>query len=72
VTVLLTDSVDPDDYIKTMSKRYPEFVKGCRNIVIPLSVQTAGGKQRVNCANLKGMFHIIQSIPSTKAEPFKQ
>lgn len=38
----------------------------------PLSLQTPGGKQRVNCANQEGIFRIIQSIPSPKAEPFKQ
>ena len=43
-----------------------------RTIVTPLSVQTAGGKQRVNCATQQGVFRIIQSIPSKKAEPFKQ
>jgi hypothetical protein len=35
-------------------------------------VQTAGGVQRVNCANTEGVFRIIQSIPSPKAEPFKR
>ncbi|MDL2227502.1 hypothetical protein LJC25_04475 [Bacteroidales bacterium OttesenSCG-928-K03] len=34
-------------------------------------MQTAGGKQRMSCANVKGLFRIIQSIPSPKAEPFK-
>ena len=38
----------------------------------PLSVETAGGAQRVNCANTEGLFRIIQSIPSPKAEPFKR
>lgn len=41
-------------------------------IATPLSVETAGGKQRVNCANTEGVFRIIQSIPSPKAEPFKK
>jgi len=31
-----------------------------------------GGKQKVNCANTEGIFRIIQSIPSPKAEPFKR
>ncbi|PIY60207.1 phage antirepressor protein, partial [Candidatus Woesearchaeota archaeon CG_4_10_14_0_8_um_filter_47_5] len=34
-------------------------------------VETKGGKQRMNCANTKGVFRIIQSIPSKRAEPFK-
>ena len=46
----LTDSVNPTDYIKKMKKRDPELAKGWGQIVTPLSVQTAGGKQRVNCA----------------------
>ena len=37
----------------------------------PLAIQTAGGKQKVNRATAKGIFRIIQSIPSPKAEPFK-
>lgn len=35
-------------------------------------METGGGKQKVNCANTEGMFRIIQSIPSPKAEPFKR
>ena len=38
----------------------------------PLSVQTAGGLQNLNCANTEGLLRLIQSIPSPKAEPFKR
>ena len=38
----------------------------------PLRVETEGGAQRVNCANTEGLFRVIQSIPSPKAEPFKR
>lgn len=38
----------------------------------PLSIQTEGGLQQINCANTEGIFRIIQSIPSPKAEPFKR
>ncbi len=31
-----------------------------------------GKKRRSNCVSVKGAFRIIQSIPSKKAEPFKQ
>ena len=72
VVEALTDSVNPTDYIKKMKKRDPELAKGWGQIVTPLSVQTAGGKQRVNCATQQGVFRIIQSISSKKAEPFKQ
>ena len=31
-----------------------------------------GKRRKVQTANVKGLFRIIQSIPSPKAEPFKQ
>lgn len=72
VVEALTESANPSDYIKKMKKRDPELSKGWGQIVTPLSVPTAGGKQRVNCATAEGMFRLIQSIPSPKAEPFKR
>jgi len=71
VIEVLTDSKNPTDYIKKMKKRDPALAEGWGQIVTPLSVPTAGGKQRVNCATQEGLFRIIQSIPSPKAEPFK-
>ena len=71
VVEVLTDSKNPTDYIKKMKKRDPSLAEGWGQIVTTLSVQTAGGKQRVNCATQQGLFRIIQSIPSHKAEPFK-
>ena len=71
VVEVLTDSVNPSDYIKKMKKRDPLLAKGWGQIVTPLLLQTAGGKQRMNCASQEGIFRIIQSIPSPKAEPFK-
>ena len=47
------------------------LAEGWGQIVTPLSVQTPGGRQRVNCATQEGLFRLIQSIPSPKAEPFK-
>lgn len=72
VVEVLTDSVNPTDYIKKMKKRDPLLAQGWGQIVTPLSIQTSGGKQKVNCADQQGIFRIIQSIPSAKAEPFKQ
>ena len=72
VVAALTDSADPKQYVKRMKLRDPELEKGWVQIVPTLVVQTTGGKQRMNCANVKGLFRIIQSIPSHKAEPFKQ
>ncbi len=67
----LTDSVQPDGYIKDMHRRDEELAKGWGQIATPLSIETNGGPQKLNCANLQGIFRIIQSIPSPKAEPFK-
>jgi prophage antirepressor-like protein len=71
VVAVLTDSVQPDGYLKDMRHRDPELSKGWGQIATPLSIDTAGGKQKINCANTEGIFRIIQSIPSPKAEPFK-
>jgi DNA-damage-inducible protein D len=71
VIQILTDTPNPSDYIKKMRKRDSELAKGWGQIVPPLMVETAGGKQKMGCANTKGLLRIIQSIPSPKAEPFK-
>lgn len=72
VVEVLTESKNPKDYIKKMKQRDPELAKGWGQIVTLLSVQTAGGRQKMNCSTTEGIFRIIQSIPSPKAEPFKQ
>ncbi len=71
VVLVLTDSKDPKQYIKRMRQRDEELAKGWVQIVPTLSVETAGGKQKMGCANAKGLLRIIQSVPSPKAEPFK-
>ncbi len=72
VVEVLTDSKNPTDYIKKMRKRDPMLAEGWGQIVTPLSVDTAGGKQKTNFALMEGILRIIQSIPSPKAEPFKR
>lgn len=72
VVGILTDSVNPGDYIKKMRKRDSILSEGWGQLVTPLAIQTSGGKQKLNCANVKSLLRIIQSIPSPKAEPFKQ
>lgn len=71
VIAVLTDSKDPKQYIKRMRQRDEELAKGWVQFVPTLSVDTAGGKQKMGCANAQGLLRIIQSIPSPKAEPFK-
>jgi DNA-damage-inducible protein D len=72
VVLVLVDSKDPKQYIQRMKQRDPELKKGWVQIVHTLSIETLGGKQKLNCANTEGIFRIIQSIPSPKAEPFKR
>lgn len=71
VILVLTDSKDPKQYIKRMRQRDEELAKGWVQFVPTLWVETAGGKQKMGCANAKGLLRIIQSVPSPKAEPFK-
>ena len=70
VFAVLTYSKDPSGYIKDMRRRDKELSKGWGQIATTLWIETPGGKQKVNCANTEGIFCIIQSIPSPKAEPF--
>ena len=72
VVLALIDSNDSKQYIQRMKLRDPELSKGWVQIVHTLAIETSGGKQKMNCANTEGIFRIIQSIPSTKAEPFKR
>jgi methylphosphotriester-DNA--protein-cysteine methyltransferase len=72
VVQTLTDSADPKQYIQRMKQRDPELGKGWVQIVHTLSIATAGGPQSMLCANTEGLFRLIQSIPSLKAEPFKR
>ena len=72
VVAALTDAADPADYLNQVRRRDPELAKGYGQIVHPLSINTAGGLQKLNCANTEGIFRLSQSIPSPKAEPFKR
>jgi DNA-damage-inducible protein D len=71
VVLVLTDSNDPKQYVKRLRQRDKELAQGWVQIVPTLGVETAGGKQKMGCANAQGLLRIIQSIPSPKAEPFK-
>ncbi|MFH0906139.1 MAG: Bro-N domain-containing protein [archaeon] len=74
VVSALTDSVDPKDYwyrLKIREKENSEIELStfCRQ----LKLMSGDGKfYETDCANTPNMFRIIQSIPSPKAEPFKQ
>jgi len=70
----LTDSDNPRDYWYKMKIRVKtedgfELSTICRQ----LKLESADGKKyATDCANTEGIFRIIQSIPSPKAEPFKR
>lgn len=72
VVSILTDSSNPKGYIRDIRRRDEELSKGWGQIAHTLDVGTKGGIQSMNCANTEGVFRIIQSIPSPKAEPFKR
>jgi DNA-damage-inducible protein D len=73
VVEVLTDSSDVRQYIKKMRQRDPELNSNWGTICTPLQLIAPDGKNRkTNCANTEGIFRIIQSIPSQKAEPFKR
>jgi len=72
VVEALTDSVQPEGYLKDLRRRDEELAKGWGQIATPLKIPTIGGIQTINCASVEGIFRLIQSIPSPKAEPFKR
>ena len=57
VVRILTDTPNPTDYIKKMRKQDLQLSKGWGQFVTPLSVETAGGKQKLNCADAK-LIHL--------------
>ena len=74
IVEVLTDSVNPRDYWFKMKVRVKDQ-DGIQlsTIYRQLKLQAPDGKMReTDCANTEGIFRIIQSIPSPKAEPFKR
>ncbi|MBP5644782.1 MAG: hypothetical protein J6W95_02510 [Bacteroidales bacterium] len=73
IVQILTESVNPRDYIKKMLKRDPELKSSWGTICPPTRMRAADGKYyRTQAATMEGILRIIQSIPSKKAEPIKQ
>ena len=72
IVSILTDSSDVKQYVKRMLSRDEQLKLNWGTICTPLEMIAADGKRRkIQAADLKGIFRIIQSIPSPKAEPFK-
>lgn len=73
IVAVLTESVDPKQYIKKLKVRDPELKNNWGTICTLVQMISADGKKRKEMtADQQGMFRLIQSIPSPKAEPFKQ
>ena len=72
VVEVLTESPTPRQYWGKVKKR--EFTNlQLSPVWVQLKLEASDGKKyATDCANTKGIFRIIQSIPSPKAEPFKQ
>ena len=71
---VLTESKRPRKYWSDLkTKLMDEGLIQLSDIIGQLKIEAADGKKyKTDCANTEGMFRIIQSIPSPKAEPFKQ
>lgn len=73
VVAALTDSINPTDYLKKMRKRDEALGlylgTNCPQVDMPTN---SGKRRKTLAANVKTLLRIIQSIPSPKAEPFKQ
>ena len=77
IVAALADAADPSDYWKKMRRRDPDLnldSQGGGQIDPPLALafDMPGGRQKLQCWNTQGIFRLIQSIPSPKAEPFKR
>lgn len=69
---ILTDSVNPTDYLKKLRKRDEQlaFYMGTNCPQITMLTET-GKKRKTLAGDTQTILRLIQSIPSSKAEPFK-
>jgi hypothetical protein len=75
VVAALTNSANPSEYLKKLRKRdvpLSETFKGGQIAPLSLRFETAGGVQKLLAWNTAGIFRLVQSIPSARAEPFKR
>ena len=70
---VLADSIDSGAYWRKLKQRLKEEGSEVVTFCHGLKLEAADGKKyETDCANTEGIFRIIQSIPSPKAEPFKR
>jgi DNA-damage-inducible protein D len=73
IVAALTDSANATDYLKKIRKRDEELHFYLGTNCPQVEMLTESGKKRKTLAgNVQQVFRLIQSIPSPKAEPFKQ
>lgn len=73
VCAVLTESADAGAYWRKLKQRLNEEGSEVVTICHGLKLTAPDGKLReTDCANAEGLFRVIQSIPSPKAEPFKR
>ncbi len=73
IVQILSDSKDVKQYVKKMRKRNPALNANWGTSCTPLEMLAADGKMRkIQASDTEGILRIVQSIPSPKAEPFKQ
>ena len=73
IVAVLVESDNPRNYWSMLKKREGDEGIELSTNCVQLKLEAIDGKQRLtDCANTKSLFRIIQSIPSKKAEPFKQ
>ena len=74
VIQILTDSLNPRRYWSDLKRKLElEGFIQLYDIVVQLKLESTDGKKYLtDCADAQGLLRIIQSIPSPKAEPFKQ
>ena len=73
IVQILSESTDVKQYIKKMRRRDPELASNWGTICTPVAMTASDGRLRkIQAADTQGILRLIQSIPSPKAEPFKQ
>lgn len=72
IVAALTDSSNPTDYLKKMRKRDVELNTYLGTNCPQVAMITNGKNRKILAGSAEHIFRLIQSIPSPKAEPFKQ
>lgn len=72
IVQILTDSKNPTDYLKKMRKRDKELGSYIgTNCPLVEMVSIEGKKRKTTAGSVEEVLRVVQSIPSSKAEPFK-